>query len=52
LLDALATHRGCGLLDRLVVLPYGSDDLDTLTPDRKMAALPSVDPRALGSGRP
>lgn len=42
-LEALSAHRGCGLLDRLIVLQYGSDDLGTLTLDRKMAALPNVD---------
>jgi predicted nucleic acid-binding protein len=41
-LDALATNRGCGLLDRLIALQYGAADLSTLTLDRKMAALPSV----------
>ena len=46
-MDALAAHRGCGLLDRLIVLQYGSDDLGTLTLDRKMAALPGVDRLAL-----
>ena len=42
-IDALATQRGCGLLDRLIVLQYGSDQLDTLTLDRKMAALPGAE---------
>ena len=42
-IDALATQRGCGLLDRLIVLQYGSDQLDTLTLDRKMAALLGID---------
>lgn len=51
-LDALATHRGCGLLDRLIVLQYGSDDLGTLTLDRKMAALPNVDRLTLRAARP
>jgi predicted nucleic acid-binding protein len=41
-LDALATNRGCGLLDRLIALQYGADDLSTLTLDRKMAALPNA----------
>lgn len=41
-LDALATSRGCGLLDRLIALQYGSDELSTLTLERKMAALPNV----------
>lgn len=49
-MDALATHRGCGLLDRLIVLQYGSDELGTLTLDRKMAALPNADRLALGAG--
>ena len=39
-LEALATNRGCGLLDRLIALQYSADRLDTLTLDRKMAALP------------
>ena len=50
-LEALASNRGCGLLDRLIVLQYGSDELSTLTLDRKMAALPNVarlDTRAAG----
>lgn len=41
-LEALASHRGCGLLDRLIVLQYGTDELSTLTLDRKMAALPNA----------
>jgi hypothetical protein len=41
-LEVLATNRGCGLLDRLIALQYGADDLSTLTLDRKMAALPNV----------
>ena len=41
-LEALATNRGCGLLDRLIALQYGADDLSTLTLDRKMAALANV----------
>jgi hypothetical protein len=41
-LDALATTRGCGLLDRLIALQYGSDGLGTLTLDRKMASLPGA----------
>ncbi len=36
---ALASSRGCGLLDRLITLQYSSDELNTLTLDRKMAAL-------------
>ena len=51
-LEALATDRGCGLLDRLIALQYGSDDLGTLTLDRKMAALPNVDRLALRAARP
>jgi hypothetical protein len=47
-LDALAARRGCGLLDRLIVLQYGGDNLGTLTLDRKMAALPNVDRLTLG----
>ena len=46
-LDALASNRGCGLLDRLIVLQYGRDELGTLTLDRKMAALPNVDRLAI-----
>jgi predicted nucleic acid-binding protein len=41
-LEALATQRGCGLLDRLIALQYSADELSTLTLDRKMAALPNV----------
>ena len=41
-LDALASSRGCGLLDRLIALQYASDELSTLTLDRKMAALPNA----------
>ena len=41
-LDALATGRGCGLPDRPIALQYASDELSTLTLDRKMAALPNV----------
>ncbi len=41
-LQALASQRGCGLLDRLIALQYGADELETLTLDRKMAALPHV----------
>jgi predicted nucleic acid-binding protein len=46
-LDALASSRGCGLLDRLTALQYGSDELSTLTLDRKMAAQPNVDRLAI-----
>jgi hypothetical protein len=35
------------LLDRLIALQYGSDELSTLTLDRKMAALPDVDRLAI-----
>lgn len=41
-LDALATNRGCGLLDRLIALQYSGGGLGTLTLDRKMAVLPDV----------
>ncbi len=41
-LEALATNRGCGLLDRLIALQYSGDGLGTLTLDRKMAGLPDV----------
>ncbi len=41
-LDALATNRGCGLLDGLIALQYSGDGLGTLTLDRKMASLPDV----------
>ena len=41
-LDALASQRGCGLLDRLIALQYSADGLSTLTLDRKMAALANV----------
>ena len=41
-LEALASQRGCGLLDRLIALQYSADELSTLTLDRKMAALPNV----------
>ena len=46
-LEALATTRGCGLLDRLIALRYTESGLTTLTLDRKMATLPNV--RRLGS---
>jgi hypothetical protein len=49
-LATLASTRGCGLLDRLIVLQYGSDDLSTLTLDRKMAALPNVVRLAVSAG--
>ncbi len=41
-LEALASNRGCGLMDRLIALQYSTDELSTLTLDRKMAALPNV----------
>ena len=41
-LEALASSSGCGLLDRLIALQYSTDELSTLTLDRKMAALPDV----------
>jgi predicted nucleic acid-binding protein len=41
-LEALASTGGCGLLDRLIALQYSSDELSTLTLDRKMATLPNV----------
>ena len=41
-LEALATTRGCGLLDRLIALQYTESGLTTLTLDRKMATLPNV----------
>lgn len=40
-LEALASQRGCGLLDRLISLQYSGDEM-RLTLDRKMAALPNV----------
>ena len=39
-LDALAATKGCSLLDRLIAGGYSAADSDTLTLDRKMAALP------------
>lgn len=41
-LEALASSRGCGLLDRLIALQYSAEELSTLTLDRKMPALPKV----------
>jgi predicted nucleic acid-binding protein len=38
---ALESTAGCGLLDRLIADDYRRAGLDTLTLDRKMAALPS-----------
>ena len=39
-LDALAATKGCSLLDRLIAGGYSAAELETLTLDRKMAALP------------
>ena len=39
-LPALEASAGCGLLDRLIADDYRRAELTTLTPDRKMAALP------------
>ncbi len=50
-LEALASRRGCGLLDRLIALQYGGDDLSTLTLDRKRATLPNVTRLALKAVR-
>ncbi len=41
-LEALGSQRGCGLLDRLIVLQHSADGLSTLTLDRKMATLVNV----------
>jgi hypothetical protein len=46
-LEALSSRRGCSMLDRLIALQYGSDELSTLTLDRKMAALPNLDRLAI-----
>ena len=51
-LDALASSRGCGLMDRLIALQYTANDLSTLTLDRKMAALPNVARLAISASRP
>ena len=51
-LDALTSNRGCGLLDRLIALQYTTDELSTLTLDRKMATLPNVTRLAIGATRP
>ncbi len=48
-LEALSSRRGCGLLDRLIVLQYAGEGLETLTLDRKMAALPKATRLPLGS---
>ena len=50
-LEALASRCGCGLLDRLIVLQHGSDELSTLTLERKMAALPNAARLMLGAAR-
>lgn len=50
-LDALTARRGCGLLDRLIALQYSSEELGTLTLDRKMAALPNVERLAVRGAR-
>lgn len=50
-LQALASQRGCGLLDRLIALQYGGDEMSTLTLDRKMAALPNVTRLAIKSAK-
>ena len=50
-LDALASNRGCGLMDRLIALQYSTDELSTLTLDRKMATLPNVARLAVGASR-
>ena len=39
---ALAAEGGCGLLDRLIADDYGRANLEVLTLDRRMAALPST----------
>lgn len=41
-LDALASRKGCGLMDRLIALQYAAEDSEALTLDRKMAALPNA----------
>ena len=39
-LDALAATKGCSLLDRLIAGGYSAAELETLTLNRKMPALP------------
>lgn len=39
-LEALRSHRGAGLMDRLIQMDYGSAGAVTLTHDAKMARLP------------
>jgi predicted nucleic acid-binding protein len=41
-LAALAARSGCGLLDRLIAEDYRRAGLQTLTLDRRMAALPQT----------
>ena len=41
-LDALATTKGCGLLDRLIALEYNDAGFTTLTLDKKMSKLPNA----------
>lgn len=41
-LDALQVRSGAGLVDRLIADHYSRSELDTLTLDRRMAALPGV----------
>ncbi|MFP4349804.1 MAG: PIN domain-containing protein [Thermodesulfobacteriota bacterium] len=40
--EALDALEGCGLLDRLIADEYSRKGLETLTLDRKMAALPNA----------
>jgi predicted nucleic acid-binding protein len=48
-LTALAARTGCGLLDRLIAEDYRRAGLQTLTLDRKMAALPQTRPLLRGT---
>ena len=41
-LDAIRKTEGCGLLDRLIVNDYARQNVETLTHDRKMGALPGA----------
>jgi predicted nucleic acid-binding protein len=41
-LDALATVKGCGLLDRLMTADYDKAGFTTLTLDKKMSKLPNA----------
>ena len=41
-LDALATTKGCGLLDRLIASEYNDAGFTTLTLDKKMSKLPNA----------